>query len=130
MVVGLGLGSLVGLGLGLPVRLLRRLQLRRLRFRLWITAIAVGLEWLNYRAGSLARAITMALSTESWDLRLGDQYGPTSATMDMQANLFFRLTSGRTGVSAVGYSCLLTPYPGKGLCRLRRCSGRLKLARC
>src|SRR2546429_5518831 len=47
------------------------------------TAIAVGLEWLNYRAGSLARAITMVLSTESWDLRLGEQYGPTSATMDM-----------------------------------------------
>src|SRR5438105_10900060 len=47
------------------------------------TAIAVGLEWLNYRGGSLARAITMALSTESWDLRLGEQYGPTSATMDM-----------------------------------------------
>src|SRR6266496_3286683 len=47
------------------------------------TAIAVGLEWLNYRAGSLARAITMALSTESWDLRLGEQFGPTSATMDM-----------------------------------------------
>src|SRR6266496_3621203 len=47
------------------------------------TAIAVGLEWLNYRAGSLARAITMALSTESWDLRLGEQYGPTSATADM-----------------------------------------------
>src|SRR5436190_3600241 len=47
------------------------------------TAIAVGLEWLNYRAGSLARAITMAPSTESWDLRLGEQYGPTSATMDM-----------------------------------------------
>jgi len=39
------------------------------------TAIAVGLEWLNYRAGSPARAITMALSTESWDLRLGEQYG-------------------------------------------------------
>jgi len=37
------------------------------------TAIAVGLEWLNYRAGSLAPAITMALSTESWDLRLGEQ---------------------------------------------------------
>src|SRR5438094_6281291 len=51
------------------------------------TAIA-GLEWLNYRAGSLARAITMALSTESWDLRLGEQFGPTSATMDMQADLF------------------------------------------
>src|SRR5947207_14261602 len=47
------------------------------------TAIAVGLEWLNYRADSLARAITMALSTESWDLRLGEQFGPTSASMDM-----------------------------------------------
>src|SRR5438552_2477251 len=47
------------------------------------TAIAVGLEWLNYRAGSPARAITMALSTESWDLRLEEQFGPTSATMDM-----------------------------------------------
>ena len=47
------------------------------------TAIPVGLEWLNYRAGSLAPAITMALSTESWDLRLGEQYGPTNATMDM-----------------------------------------------
>src|SRR3989442_11534602 len=47
------------------------------------TAIAVGLKWLPYRAGSLARAITMALSTESWDLRLGEQFGPTSATMDM-----------------------------------------------
>src|SRR5216117_863847 len=47
------------------------------------TAIAVGLEWLNYRAGSLAPVITMALSTESWDLPLGEQYGPTSATMDM-----------------------------------------------
>ena len=33
---GLGLESLVGLGSGLPVRILRRLQLRRLRFRLWI----------------------------------------------------------------------------------------------
>src|SRR5205823_412829 len=52
------------------------------------TAITMGLEWLNYRAGSLARAITMALSTESWDLRLGKQFGPTSATMDMQADLF------------------------------------------
>src|SRR5207237_7241862 len=37
------------------------------------TAIAVGLESLNYRAGSLAQAITMALSTESWDLLLGEQ---------------------------------------------------------
>src|SRR5262249_17532819 len=37
------------------------------------TAIAVGLESLNYSAASLAPAITMALSTESWDLRLGEQ---------------------------------------------------------
>src|SRR6266576_3035543 len=47
------------------------------------TAITVGLEWLNYRTGSLARAITMVLSTESLDLRLGEQFGPTRATMDM-----------------------------------------------
>src|SRR5437867_7267617 len=46
------------------------------------TAIAVGLEWLNYRAGSLAPATTMAPSTESWDLRLEERFGPTSATMD------------------------------------------------
>ena len=52
------------------------------------TAITVGLDCLNYRAGSLARAITMALSTESWDVRLGEQFGPTSATVDMQADLF------------------------------------------
>src|SRR5216117_3559007 len=52
------------------------------------TAITVGLEWLNYRAGSLAPVITMALSTESWDLRLGEQYGPTSATADRWAELF------------------------------------------
>src|SRR5438876_703619 len=35
-----------------------------------------------------ARAITMALSTESWDLQLGEQFGPTSATMGMPADLF------------------------------------------
>ena len=52
------------------------------------TAVAVSLESLNYRAGSLAPAITMALSTESWDLRLGEQYGPTSVTMDTQGDLF------------------------------------------
>src|SRR5438094_8214259 len=34
------------------------------------TAIAVGLDGLNYSAVSLARAITMALSTESLDRRL------------------------------------------------------------
>src|SRR5437899_9054331 len=43
------------------------------------TTITVGLEWLNYRTGSLARAITMALSTESWDLRPGKPLRPTSA---------------------------------------------------
>src|SRR5436190_22106537 len=52
------------------------------------TAIAVGLEWLNYRAGLLAPVITMALSTESWDLRPGEQYEPTSATADRWAKLF------------------------------------------
>src|SRR5205823_14023733 len=52
------------------------------------TAIAVGLEWVNYRAGLLAPVITMALSTESWDLRLGEQYGPTRATMGTWADLF------------------------------------------
>src|SRR6266566_5753958 len=51
------------------------------------TAIAVGLEWLNYRAGSLAPATTLAPSTESWDLRLGEQFGPTSATADTWADL-------------------------------------------
>src|SRR5947208_16003932 len=52
------------------------------------TAIAVGLEWLNYRAGLLAPVITMALSTESWDLRLGEQFEPTSTTADRWAELF------------------------------------------
>src|SRR5881392_2916603 len=52
------------------------------------TAIAVGLESLNYRAGLLAPVITMALSTESWDLRLGEQFEPTSATADRWAELF------------------------------------------
>src|SRR6266568_2168523 len=52
------------------------------------TAITVGLEWLNYRAGLLAPVITMALSTESWDLRLGEQFEPTSATADRWAELF------------------------------------------
>src|SRR5437868_1963072 len=52
------------------------------------TAIGVGLEWLNYRAGLLAPVITMALSTESWDLRLGEQFEPTSATADRWAELF------------------------------------------
>src|SRR5438477_7783475 len=52
------------------------------------TAITVGLEWLNYRAGLLAPVITMALSTESWDLRLGEQFEPTSANADRWAELF------------------------------------------
>src|SRR5207244_11212858 len=37
------------------------------------TAIALGLEWLNYRAGSLARAVTMAPSAKDWVLRLRRQ---------------------------------------------------------
>src|SRR5205823_11318916 len=51
------------------------------------TARAVGREWLIYRAGSLAPAITTALSTESWDRRLGERYAPTSGTVDTRANL-------------------------------------------
>jgi hypothetical protein len=47
----------------------------------------VGLEWRNFRADSLAPVITMAPSMEYWDLRLGEQYGPTSATTDIQADV-------------------------------------------
>jgi hypothetical protein len=46
------------------------------------TAIAVGLEWPSYSAGSLAPAITMARSMESWGLRREGQSGRMSATMD------------------------------------------------
>src|SRR6266513_950816 len=46
------------------------------------TAIAVGLEWPSYSAGSLAPAITMAPSMESWGLRREGQSGRISATMD------------------------------------------------
>jgi hypothetical protein len=51
------------------------------------TAIAVGLELPSYSVGSLAPAITMAPSMESWDLRLGEQLGPTSATVDTKVDL-------------------------------------------
>jgi hypothetical protein len=51
------------------------------------TAIAVGLELPSYSAGSLAPAITMAPSMESWDLRLGEQFGPTTATVDTKVDL-------------------------------------------
>ncbi len=80
---GVGAGVLRGVGAGAP-----HTGTTAATVPVMDTAIAVGLEWLNYRAGSLARAITMALSTESWDLRLGERFGPTSATMDMQADLF------------------------------------------
>src|SRR5262245_16438068 len=46
------------------------------------TAIAVSPEWPSYSAGSLAPAITMALSMESWGLRLEERFAATSATMD------------------------------------------------
>ena len=41
-----------------------------------------SLEWPSYSADWLKRAITMAPSMESWDLRPGERFGPTSATMD------------------------------------------------
>ena len=77
---GLGAGTLGGVGAGAP-----RTDTRATATTVPVmdTAIAVGLESLNYRAGSLAPAITMAPSTESWDLRLGERFEPTSATMDM-----------------------------------------------
>src|SRR5947208_145088 len=75
---GVGAGVLRGVG----ARAIRTDTTATTTVPVMDTAIAVSLEWLNYRAGSLARAITMALSTESWDLRLGEQFGPTSATMD------------------------------------------------
>ena len=83
--VGLGLGSLVRVGAGATRTDTTAATTTTTATTVPVmdTAIAVGLEWLNYRAGSLARAITMALSMESWDLRLGEQFGPTSATMDM-----------------------------------------------
>src|SRR5438046_8923394 len=37
--------------------------------------VTVGLEWLVYRAGSLGRALTMALLTATWDLRHGEHVG-------------------------------------------------------
>ena len=45
-------------------------------------AMAAGPEWPSYSAASLARAIIMAPLTESWDLRLDEQFAPMSATMD------------------------------------------------
>jgi len=51
------------------------------------TAIAVGLGWPSYSVGWLAPAITKAPSMESWGLRLEEQFGPTSATVDTWADL-------------------------------------------
>src|SRR5204863_2102735 len=85
---GVGAGVLRGVGVRATRTAITAVTTTAATVPVMDTAIAVGLEWLTYRAGSLARAITMALSTESWDLRLGEQFGPTSATMDMQADLF------------------------------------------
>jgi hypothetical protein len=85
---GVGAGVLRGAAAGAPHTDTTAVMATATTVPVLDTAIAVGLEWLNYRAGSLARAITMALSTESWDLRLGEQFGPTSAIMDIQADLF------------------------------------------
>src|SRR5437762_7810822 len=43
-------------------------------FLVFDTAIALGLERLNLRAGSLPRAITMGLSTESRGLRIEEPF--------------------------------------------------------
>src|SRR5437762_1787549 len=91
---GGGVGVLGRVGVGATRTAITAVTTTAATVPLMDTAIAVDLEWLNYRAGSLARAITMALSTESWDLRLGEQYGPTSATTDTWAD------------SAAGYSLL------------------------
>jgi hypothetical protein len=81
--VGAGVPGGVAAGAGAPHTDTRAVMATATTVPVMDTAIAVGLEWLNYRADSLARAITMALSTESWDLRLGEQFEPTSATMAM-----------------------------------------------
>jgi hypothetical protein len=82
---GVGAGARGGVGAGVPRTDITAATATTVP--VMDTAIAVGLEWLNYKAVSPAPAITMALSTESWDLRLGEQYGPTSATTDIQADL-------------------------------------------
>jgi hypothetical protein len=47
------------------------------------TAIAADQGSLNCSGGSLALAIIVALLTGSWGPRRGEQFGPTSATMEM-----------------------------------------------
>src|SRR5262249_26695621 len=84
---GVGAGVLGGAGAGVTRTDTTAVTTTAATVPVMDMAIAVGLESLNYKAGSLAPAITMELSTELWDLRLGEQYGPTSATMEMEADL-------------------------------------------
>src|SRR5437764_14955959 len=86
--VGVGAGVLRGVGARAIRTAITAVTTTAATVPVMDTAIAVGLEWLNYRAGRLARAITMALSTEAWDLGVGEQIGPTSATIGMQGGLF------------------------------------------
>src|SRR5256885_14191044 len=80
---GVGAGVLRGVGARATLTAITAVTTTAATVPVMDTAITVGLEWLNYRAGSLAPATTMALSTESWELRLEERFGPTSATMDM-----------------------------------------------
>jgi hypothetical protein len=50
------------------------------------TAMGAAQELRNYSGDSLVPAIMGGLSMGSWDPRRGEQYGPTSATADIQAD--------------------------------------------
>jgi hypothetical protein len=50
------------------------------------TAMGPAQELRNCSGDSLVPAIMVGLSMESWDPRRGEQFGPTSATTDMQAD--------------------------------------------
>ena len=73
------------------------------------TAIAVGLEWPTYSAGSLAPAITMAPSMESWVPKHGEQFALTSAIMvgprtaQSGANLFHFCADNRCSAAVRGW---------------------------
>src|SRR5439155_21107478 len=50
------------------------------------TVIAATLEWPSYSAGSLAPVIIAGPLTASWDRRRVEQFAPTSAITDTQAD--------------------------------------------
>jgi hypothetical protein len=50
------------------------------------TAMGPAQELRNCSGDSLVPVIMVGLSMESWDPRRGEQFGPTSATTDMQAD--------------------------------------------